>query len=233
MKPSGATSTAATTPGSAPARASSSPRPPPSRLAASQPASAAQQSMQASTTRTPSTPRAPPSPSSEPDDSPSNQVVPPISTLCCVRSPTTTVWASTQPTKKPRMPPTIPASSTSTARAKPPTRRSSRGDHLLLDADAGGDGALVLQRHRRGVLQGDARGVEDRDLILALAALELAADDLADLAGDVVLGDRALAQRDVDLAVLAALADVVDEDAGALQDARVELLLAGEVRPER
>ena len=45
--------------------------------------------------------------------------------------------------------------------------------------------------------------------------------------------DRALAQRDVDLAVRAALADVVDEDAGALQDARVELLLAGEVGAER
>ena len=44
---------------------------------------------------------------------------------------------------------------------------------------------------------------------------------------------QALAQRDVDLAVRTALADVVDEDARPLQDARVELLLALEVGAER
>ncbi len=85
-------------------------------------------------------------------------------------------------------------------------------DHLLLDTDARRHRALVLERHGGRVLERDAGRVEDGHLVVGLAALELPADHLADLAGDVVLGDQALAQRDVDLAVRAALADVVDED---------------------
>src|SRR5207342_3500526 len=96
-------------------------------------------------------------------------------------------------------------------------RRRSCRDHLLLDADAGGDGPLDLERHGGRVLERDAGGVEDRDLLGRLATLELPADDLADLAGDVVLGDEALAERHVDLAVGDALADVVHEDAPALK----------------
>ena len=56
-------------------------------------------------------------------------------------------------------------------------------------------GPLDLERHGRGVLQRDPRRVEDRDLVVRLPALELAADHLADLAGDVVLGDQPLAER--------------------------------------
>ena len=80
-----------------------------------------------------------------------------------------------------------------------------------------------------------AMPVESKTVICSarLASLELAADHLADLAGDVVLRDEALAQRDVDLAVGDALAHVVHEDASALQEARVELLLALEIGAER
>ena len=67
-----------------------------------------------------------------------------------------------------------------------------------------------------------------------------ACDHLADLTGDVAFGDQSLGERDVDLAVRAALADVVDEDPGPLEDARVEFLIAalvgadrGDVRPGR
>ena len=107
------------------------------------------------------------------------------------------------------------------------------GDHLLLDADARCDRALVLERDGGGVLERDAGRVEHRHLVVRLAPAELARDHLADLAGDVVLGDQAFGEGDGDLAVLAALADVVDEDARALQDARVELLLALQVGAER
>src|SRR5581483_9996098 len=71
------------------------------------------------------------------------------------------------------------------------------------------------------------------DLLVGLPALELPADDLAELAREVRLGDQPLAERDVDLAVGAALPDVVDEDARPLQDPRIELLLAFEVGAER
>ena len=53
--------------------------------------------------------------------------------------------------------------------------------------------ALDLERHRRRVLQRDPGRVEDRHLVVRLASLELAADHLADLAGDVGLGDQPLA----------------------------------------
>ena len=62
-------------------------------------------------------------------------------------------------------------------------------------ADAGGDRALVLERHGRRVLERDPGRVEHRHLVVGLAALELAADHLADLARDVVLGDQALGER--------------------------------------
>src|SRR5918997_1048421 len=88
------------------------------------------------------------------------------------------------------------------------TRFSGR-DHLFLDADAGGEGAFVLQRHRRRVLEREARRVEDGNLALRGAAFDLAGYDLPDLADDVVLCDDALPQGDVDLAVRPALADVV------------------------
>src|SRR5262249_5061399 len=45
-------------------------------------------------------------------------------------------------------------------------RRSSRRDHLLLDADAGRDRPLVLERHRRRILQRDPGRVEDGDLVV-------------------------------------------------------------------
>src|ERR687893_2922775 len=83
-------------------------------------------------------------------------------------------------------------------------------DHLLLDAHAGRDRPLVLERHRVRVLQRDPGRVEDRYLVVRLPALELPGDHLPDLTRDVVLGEQALRQGDVDFAVLAALADVVD-----------------------
>src|SRR5262245_59614258 len=118
----------------------------------------------------------------------------------------------------------------STSVMRPP---ASGRDHLLLDADTRRERALDLERHGGRVLQGDPCGVEHRDLVVALPALELAADHLADLACDVLLRDEALAQRDVDLAVRDALADVVDEQPAALQDRRVQLLLALEIGAER
>ena len=45
--------------------------------------------------------------------------------------------------------------------------------------------------------------------------------------------DQALAERHVDFAVVAALADVVDEDAGALHDLGIEFLVAGLVGADR
>ena len=48
-----------------------------------------------------------------------------------------------------------------------------------------------IRAGRSPVLERDAGRVEDRDLLVGLAALLLAGDHLADLAGDVVLGDEA------------------------------------------
>src|SRR5215212_5774027 len=95
--------------------------------------------------------------------------------------------------------------------------RSGR-DHLLLDADPGGERPLVLQRHCRRVLEGEPRRVEDRDVALRGASFEFAGDDLTDLAHDVVFRDDAFPERDVDLPVSPALPDVVDEDASPLED---------------
>src|SRR3970282_573328 len=93
-------------------------------------------------------------------------------------------------------------------------------------------GALVLEGHGRRVLKRDAGRVEDGDLLVRLATLELAADHLADLARDVALGDQPLPESDVDLPVGNAVAAVVHEDARTLQDRRVALLLALEGRGE-
>ena len=71
---------------------------------------------------------------------------------------------------------------------------------------------------------------KQRDLVVRAAALLLAGDDLADFAGDVLLADQSLGQRHIDLAVRPALADVVDENPRALQDARIELLVARSCR---
>src|SRR2546430_1746532 len=71
------------------------------------------------------------------------------------------------------------------------------------------------------------------NLVVGRPPLELAGDDLADLARDVALRDQAIRERHVDLAVGAALADVVDEDTRALEDARVELLIAALVGADR
>ena len=76
-------------------------------------------------------------------------------------------------------------------------------------------------------------GVENRDLVVVAPALQLAADHLADLTGEIVLRDQPVAERHVDLTVATTLADVVHEDPRALQDARVELLLALEIGAER
>src|SRR3990172_7505697 len=114
----------------------------------------------------------------------------------------------------------------------PSPARSGR-DHLLFDADPGGAGAFVFQRHRRRILQRDPGRIEEGDVAVGEAARFPADDHLADLAHDVALLDQALGERHVDLAVRAALPDVVDEDAGALQDLRVELLVAALVGADR
>jgi hypothetical protein len=61
---------------------------------------------------------------------------------------------------------------------------------FFFDAHARRDGALVLQRHGRRVLRGDPGRAEHGDLVVRLPPLELAADRLANLAGDVVLARR-------------------------------------------
>src|SRR3712207_1327384 len=110
------------------------------------------------------------------------------------------------------------------------TTKSGR-DHLLLDADPRGERPLVLQRHRRRVLEGEPRRIEDGDVAVGGASFELAGDDLADLANDVVFRDHPFPEGNVDLAVGAALADVVDEDAGPLEDFGIQLLVPLLVRP--
>jgi hypothetical protein len=97
----------------------------------------------------------------------------------------------------------------------------------------GSQGAFVLKRHRRRVLERYSSRVKQGYLIVRAASLLPAGDDFADFAGDVLLADQALRQRHVDLAVGPALADVVDENARALQDARIELLVARFVGADR
>src|SRR5205823_8728708 len=107
----------------------------------------------------------------------------------------------------------------------PNSARSGR-DHLLLDADAGGTRALVLERNGGRVLERDSRRVEEGDLVVRRTPFDLADDHLADLARDVGLRNQSLRERHVDLAVGPALADVVDEDPRSLQDPPVQLLVA-------
>ena len=77
------------------------------------------------------------------------------------------------------------------------------------------------------------RSVEQRYLVIGAAALLLAGDDFTDLAGNVLLAQEALGQRHVDFAVGPTLPDVVNKNAGALQDARIELLIAALVGAKR
>src|SRR6476646_9978736 len=116
--------------------------------------------------------------------------------------------------------------------AAPPRRDVSGGHHPFFNPDASRHCPLVFARPSRRVLQGDAGGVKQADLVVRGAASLAAGNDFADLAGNVALFDQAGAQRDVYLSVVAALADIVDEDARPLQDLGVELLVAALVGAE-
>src|SRR5206468_4292435 len=85
---------------------------------------------------------------------------------------------------------------------------------VILDAER----AFVLEWHRRGILQGDARRGEDGNLGRRRPSALAAHDDLADFAGDVALGQEPGGEGNVDFAVGPALAEVIDEDAGALEN---------------
>ena len=63
-----------------------------------------------------------------------------------------------------------------------PARFLLRGDHLLLDPNPSRDCPLILERHRRRVLQRDAGGVEHCNLSVGRAARHVAGYHLPDLA---------------------------------------------------
>src|SRR2546427_2374234 len=71
----------------------------------------------------------------------------------------------------------------------------------------------------------EAGAVHHGYLVVPLASLLPAVDDLAYLSVDVALLEEPLRQRDVDLAADYALLLVVDHDLRPLEDIRVELLL--------
>src|SRR5215472_2841120 len=92
------------------------------------------------------------------------------------------------------------------ARSSPVRRRISGRDHLLFDTDAGRHGPLIFERHRRRVLKRDAGRVEERDLDVRYPPRLATGDDLADLAGNILLFNQPLVQRDVDFSVGSTLA---------------------------
>ena len=80
------------------------------------------------------------------------------------------------------------------------------------------------------ILEGYARGVEDRDVLVGDAPLRAAEYHVAYLGGQRV--EHALAVRYLALAHGEALSGVVAEDPGRAEESRLQLLLAGHVRAD-
>src|SRR6516162_9390221 len=95
------------------------------------------------------------------------------------------------------------------ARVKPaPLRRFRSGrNHLLLDPYTSSQGAFVLKRHRRRVLERYPSRVKQGNFVGRAPALFLASDDLAYFAGNVLLMNEALCEGNVDFTVRPTLTD--------------------------
>src|SRR5213083_1924787 len=92
----------------------------------------------------------------------------------------------------------------------------SRASQRDLQADGSRPCPIVRERRGRDVLERETDGLEERDLVGALAAPSRARHQLSEFGHDVPPRDRTLAERDQEIARLGERRGVgVDDDAGA------------------
>src|SRR6266545_1194286 len=101
-------------------------------------------------------------------------------------------------------------------------------------AETGGARARQDDGRRGDILHADAGQIAQCDLAVRSSPRSLPGGDLPQLAGDLALGDGAGGDGVMDLPEPEALRPAVgDDQIGASQDLRVELLLVGSVRSDR